>query len=628
MVRAATFTPQPVPTPALLPSRIRSPEPSHCKCCLPPPDREHSSSPVPKAHCEGFFSETQAYTSANMPAIFLPSFAINTFQAYLSGDPGVTYTVQSSTNLTTWTTLTNLTIPNLSTNWSDTKPSTARFYRATVNTINYPPSSVIGKSFCSTILGGSAPYSTNGIFQFEAATNGNGYLLLASTGATNGSGTYAYDALVSTPPRSIIPDSTSGTTCHEQLLFTSVATGYFYTTNATSAGYQTGSFKTEEGPALFFGNARFTPDYARSTIGNFLADGTPLSISVTDARRECLVVEPARRHALLGSQPRVPRLPSPPASIRASPRCRSLAACSSGRTDTRFDDRSDSCPHHPGSRWGREREPSSPARAMELGTARGPDHHQPSQQLFRRPCSISVCGSASDPPNTAVQNLLPQATAAYNEAVRQLQNVENQKAFPPEPPDFEFMCGGNPGAQAQVDDYCANLFSEESAVIGNLLSAAHTMVLLTDDNSYGADAVILSEQLISTECANKLNNLYNSWSGNALKWAAYVSHPQHGSRGCALAGRQVTARMQVAHGAALVCRGMSSPATGTNLRQQHDYTMANVLLAVERKILFAGRRQWQRRHGRERLPPAGRRRLLVSGDHQLYRGRSLRDLVG
>ncbi len=43
----------------------------------------------------GSFSATAAYTTLHVPNIFLPSFAGNQFQAFLSGDPGVNYTVET-----------------------------------------------------------------------------------------------------------------------------------------------------------------------------------------------------------------------------------------------------------------------------------------------------------------------------------------------------------------------------------------------------------------------------------------------------------------------------------------------------------------------------------------------------
>ena len=231
----------------------------------------------------GVFTEAPAPTTLHTPNIFLPSFAGNQFQAFLSGDPGVTYAVERSRDLMAWSTLTNLTVPNLSTNIVDLDSSNARYYRARVGSIGFPPGAITGQSLSSTITAGESPFSTNGIFQFEAATNGSDYLLLAGSGATNGSGTYTYTVTGPNTATIAYKDATSGATAHEQLVFTSVSTGYYYTTNAGSAGFQSGSFKMAAGPVLFLGNAKFTPDTMRGASALFPADGaTSVSMSVTD----------------------------------------------------------------------------------------------------------------------------------------------------------------------------------------------------------------------------------------------------------------------------------------------------------------------------------------------------------
>jgi hypothetical protein len=231
----------------------------------------------------GVFNSGAAYPVPGAPDIFLPTVANSQFQAFVSGSPGVAYSVESSSNLLTWTTLTNVTIPNLTTNIVDPGAVAARFYRVKACSNVFAPGAITGLTLCCSINAGAAPFATNGILEFAAGADGSSYQILAGTGATNGSGSYTYT--VSGPNTAAISyhDSVSGAVCNEQLFFTSVDAGYFYTTNTAAAGFQSGSFTLETGPALFLGNVHFTPDTARGASVYFPADGTPVSLSVTDA---------------------------------------------------------------------------------------------------------------------------------------------------------------------------------------------------------------------------------------------------------------------------------------------------------------------------------------------------------
>ncbi len=175
----------------------------------------------------GQFTLTQAYTTVNPPNIFLPTFASNHFQAFLSGDRGVTYAVESSPDLKAWSTLTNLTVGNLATNIVDAASAGPRYYRAKLNSIGFAPARIVGQSFSSTITAGASPFSINGIIQFETATNGNDYAILSGTSATNGSGIYSYTVTGPNTAKIIYTDSYTGVIYYEQLVFTSVAAAIF-----------------------------------------------------------------------------------------------------------------------------------------------------------------------------------------------------------------------------------------------------------------------------------------------------------------------------------------------------------------------------------------------------------------
>ena len=231
----------------------------------------------------GIFTSAAAYPVISAPNIFLPSVTDGQFQAFISGSPGVIYTVESSSDLSGWTALTNVCISNLTTNVVDPGGVPARFYRVKAASSAFAPATITGQSLSCSINAGATPFSTNGIFVFAADTNRNGYQILAGTGATNGSGTYSYTVTGPNTAAISYQDSDSGATCEEQLFFTSVDAGCFYTTNAATAGFQSGSFTLDTGPVLFLGNVHFTPDTARGTSGYFPADGTPVSLSVTDA---------------------------------------------------------------------------------------------------------------------------------------------------------------------------------------------------------------------------------------------------------------------------------------------------------------------------------------------------------
>ncbi len=533
---------------------------------------------------EGAFTEAQAYTTLHVPNIFLPSYASNQFQAFLSGDPGVNYTVETSTNLTAWSTLTNLTVQNLSTSLVDDQSSVRRYYRARVNSIGFAPVAITGLSFSSTIMAGAPPFSSNGIFQFEAGTNGNDYLLLAGTGATNGAGTYTYTATGPSTAAISYKDSISGATCVEQLVFTSVATGYFYTTNVGAAGFQSGSFKMAAGPVLFLGNVRFTPDTARGASALFNPAGsTPLSLSVTDVVGNIWSLSiPA--DALL-TQTTISMMPFASGIDSSQSTFPIFSGVQLGPEGTQFSDGVTLTLTTPS--------PLGPYATLLMGAGDGTgvllvqttnQGNSYSTTLFHFSTGV---GSNPTPEQQQayLDDLLKQAQAAFKEALAVVKNLTKQKVMPPEPPDDAHQCAGNPAADAQVDEYVSNLYSEENAAIGNLLSAARALILL-GDQSDASDAFPSARQLVETVDFGKVNALFHDWSGSPLKFNAVAK-----------AALTIARQDQLLGGPGLpdVLDQLATWLSGNvlayywdQLRNQDDYTLAPVLLGIEREIALLG----------------------------------------
>lgn len=230
-------------------------------------------------------SQTGTFTISNYLAaapaeLFLPGFTNNQFQAFLSGRDGFVYSIETSSNFSAWTAWTNATITDLTAALNADASSGPRFYRARVQAAAFAPDSLTNKTFNETVLDGVTPLATNGSCQWIGNTNGNGYQIIGLAGMTNSSGTYSYTK--TGPNRGMISyvDSVEGNVT-EQLLFTSPRGGCFYETNVS--GVESGTFTVKDGPDLFFGNIHFAPDAARSGSVYFPANGTPMSLSVTNA---------------------------------------------------------------------------------------------------------------------------------------------------------------------------------------------------------------------------------------------------------------------------------------------------------------------------------------------------------
>jgi hypothetical protein len=528
----------------------------------------------------GNFTAMSAYTAVNAPNIFLPGVSNGQFVACVSGDAGVNYTVESSSNLSDWIALTNLTIPNLTASLVDAPSSSARFYRAKVNALAFAPGTISGQSFSCTITAGTSPFAANGIFQWDAATNGSAYEMIGATGATNGSGTYSYTGSGPNTASIAYTDSTSGETSTEQLVFTSVATGYFYTTNAGSSGFQSGSFTLAVGPVLFFGNVRFTPDTARGASTNFPADGTSVSLSVTDAAGYVWSL-------------------SVPADALLTPATLSMTPFAG------IDSSQSALPIISGVQLGPEgiqfcdgvtltlTTPSAlgPHATLLMGAGDGTGLYLVQTTNQANAYSTTLfhfsSGAASDASDQQWQDYLdenlPQAQAAYNQAQSTVQALARIVVQPPEPPDYVFNCSGsNPAGDEQVDAYGKALFAKESTAAQNLTSAARALILLTGDNSYDSAAKASIRQLIETAGFRKINSLLNDWSGSPLKFTAVAKAAINISRQDQLLGGP---------GLPNLLSQLASWLGGNvvdyyfnELTGNHDYSQLNTLMLIQQQI--------------------------------------------
>src|SRR5581483_9934945 len=225
----------------------------------------------------GAFTATN-YGSAPAPGLFQPLATNGSFQIFLSGQRGGVYSLQSSSDLRAWSPLTNFTLADSTTNLVIT-PSPAPnavFFRAKSSGVAFAPGSIAGKKLNVSITSG-AP---TGIYQWQAATNGNDFSISGAVGATNDSGTYTYTKIG--PDTAVLAYSGAKVgSISQKLVFTSASSGRFYSTNG--AAFQFGAFTMANGPVVFLVNFSYTADSARGASSLFPANGTPATISVTNS---------------------------------------------------------------------------------------------------------------------------------------------------------------------------------------------------------------------------------------------------------------------------------------------------------------------------------------------------------
>jgi hypothetical protein len=528
----------------------------------------------------GTFGSAGLYATLTPANLFLPAVSNGVFQAYLSGQEGATYKLEASTDLSTWSTLGNINLTDLSTNVTDPSAGRCRFYRARLESVAYAPASAAGLSFEMSVDAGAPPFATNGIFQWAADTNNDGYSIIGQFGATAGSGTCSYSTDGANTAFIHYVDSSSSIACGATLFFTLPGSGYFYLTNSSGAGFQSGRFTVASQPALFLGNVGFVPDAARGVSRMFTGDGSPLTLSVTDGAGFVWTLT-------------IPGDASPtPVTITMTPFAaintnQSALPVSSGvqlgPDGKRFADAITLTVQAPS--------PLGPYASLMVGNGDGTG-------LFLVPTTNSATtysttlfhfssGAVSDPSADQMQAIAAQAVAAYEMADKVVNSLKRAVVTPPEPPDYEFKCSGsNPGADAAIDAYVAALFAREDAANSALLSAAKSATLATGAHYYDNNASLDAEALKSTAQFSKIGALFKSWRGAPLKWKAVAMAALSGSRSDETLGGGgypgATALL------ALWLGGNVNDRYWNKLKKDHDYTMEKVLVAIDAQIQLLG----------------------------------------
>ncbi len=512
--------------------------------------------------------------------LFLPAVSNSVFQAYLSGQAGATYKLEASTNLSTWSILSSFTLTDLSTNVSDPSAAPCRFYRARLDSVAYAPASPAGLAFEMSVDAGALPFATNGIFQWAAATNGGGYTIVGQFGATTGGGIYSYSTDGANTALLNYVDSSSSIAYGATLVFTLPASGYFYATNSSGVGFQSGRFTVVPGPALFLGNVGFVADAARGVSGTFRGDGTPLTLSVTDGAGFVWTLA-VPRDALLT-----------PATLTMTP----FSAINTNQSALPVSSGVQLGPdgmHFAGAVTLMVQAPSplGPHASLLLGSGDG-------SGLFLVPTTNSAAtysttlfhfssGVVSDPSQDQLAAVAAQAKAAFEAADQAVQAMTRAAVPPPEPPDYEFNCShSNPAADAAINTYIASLFDKETAANNALLSAGRMATMATGDPYFDATALADAEKLTRTAVFRKIEALLQSWSGTPLKWQAVAT--------TALAQSSADSHMGGA-GYQGVYDTLATWLSGNvmerywnKLRKEHDYTMEKVLVSLDQQDQLLG----------------------------------------
>ena len=528
----------------------------------------------------GAFGAVGSQATVTPSHLFLPASTNGVFQTSLSGQEDATYALETSPDLATWSTTSSLTLTNLSTTISDPGTAPARFYRARLASVAYAPVSPAGLAFEMSVAAGASPFTTNGIFQWAADTNGVGYTIVGQFGATTGSGSYAYSTDGANTAFLNYVDASSSIACGATFVFTQPTSGYFYATNSSGGGFQSGSFTVVPGPALFLGKVGFVPDAARGVSGLLPGDGTPLTLSVTDAAGFVWTL------AVPGDALLTPAIltMTPFSAINTNQSALPISSgVQLGPDGTRFADGLTLTVKAPA--------PLGTNACLLVGNGDGTG-------LFLVPTTNSATtyattllhfssGAVTDPNDALMQSLAKQSVAAFEAADQVVKGMTRVVVTPPEPPDYEFDCSGsNPGGDALINAYIASLFSREDAANNALLSAAKAAVLCTTDPSYDATALVDSEHLISTAGFRKVKALLQSWHGAPLKFEAVARTAFAASRNDEV--QKGGGYQNLYPTLALWLAGNVDDYYWDKLRKDHDYRMQKVVETIDGKIQLLG----------------------------------------
>jgi hypothetical protein len=458
----------------------------------------------------GTFTTTN-YVAVSPPDMFLPSFTNGQLQTYLGGQEGFVYSIETSSNLTSWSAWTNVELPDLTTNLSANAVVGSRFFRARTAATAFAPDSLTNKTFNLSITDGELPLTTNGVCQWVADANDNGYQIIGGQGTTNSSGTYSYTK--TGPNGGVISysDSLAGNV-NEQLVFTSPDSGYFYATN--SGGFESGTFNLAEGAVEFMGNISFVPDTARSGDLYFAADGSPASLSVSNAAGWVwMLTFPA--DAL-----------STPAMITMTPFASAdsidaLLPMTEGvqlePDGLQFEDAVTLTAIPPAAL-------GSHASLMMAGDDGGDIYFVPTTSqagTYSTTLFHFTSAGATDPSEQAWADFLAKhpasaAEAVYNQASNTMATMD-AAAIPvlPPPPDYQFApCLSTNPADGEVDAYIKSVLTKQTDVLKNLFDAAAVLKFM--GTNLDSQSTNLAKALIETTEFPLVDELIGRYAGTDL----------------------------------------------------------------------------------------------------------------
>jgi len=428
-----------------------------------------------------------------------------------------------------------------------------------------------------TFTGGTAPLATNGIFQLLTATNGNAYQILGGPGATNGSGTYVY---TNTGPQTAsisCTDSGSGVIRTLQLFFTSTSAGFFYSTQSGSSGSQFGNFSLHPGVVLFLGNVKFNPDTNRSASVLFPANGTPVSLSVTDAAGylwtlnfpadalgtpTAIVMTPfASKDSSAALLPVASGVKLEPDGIQFQDGVRLSLTAPAGALS-----------NHPAMAMADGNGANLYfVQATNLGnTYSNTLYHFSSSSIFNP--SDAQWQQLEDQYGNSPNGVLPEALAAASQAILSL---TYQYPPPQEPPDCGFTCLDNIPA---VYPYADTVFTKEFTAIQNLEYVLAAQKYLTGQDS---SAVLRPEieRMLSSTCFNIVDDIFKYWHSDGLKYKAAA----------VVANRINSVDLQYGGGGRASWKGqlqswLQGPVVDhyiNNIKSKHDYSAADAVQLLQ-----------------------------------------------
>jgi hypothetical protein len=445
-----------------------------------------------------------SYADASPPELFLPGVASGQFQSYLSGRSGLVYAFETSSNLTHWSPWQTVLVPDLTVGFGEAAGGGSHFYRARISSSAFAPASFTNKTLNLTIVEGAPPLSTNGICQWMAGTNDLGYQLVAGPGTSGGSGTYHYTTAEANRGLLAYTDAGGGGRFNALLVFNSPGSGYFYLTNTTSPGYEAGTFTLAEGAVDFLGNVKFTPETARACSLTFPADGSVGNLRVTNAAGWVWSL------TIPGDALTEPQtITITPFSQADS--SQSLLPITNGVVlepdGLQFCDGVTLTVVPP--------TPLGAHASLLMAGDDGADLY--CFETASQSASLSTTllhftsGGLTDPSDSQwaayVQSHLPKAQAAYAKATNDVQSLMQRATNqPPPPPDYIWHCTLNdPVAIQQIDAYLGRIFTNETAAIKRLRSAAKQLAALGQDP--GSATTKLVKKLIETDEFGQVNNL-------------------------------------------------------------------------------------------------------------------------